>query len=170
MRTRKQTNHEESRLTVVAPPSAPDRADALSAAGRRRVLVVYERCQSAREALREAAELTSAGGELSVVTLAPQADAARCCGPGAGEYNCAVREEAGLELREAREILGPAADRATFKLLIEGRDLPLTTWVAGQGFDLVLLPARRLTLGGNRAARKLRNSSPAEIRVVHQQP
>jgi hypothetical protein len=157
-------------LTVAARPSAPDRADALAAARGRRVLVLYERCRSATAALREAVALTDAGGELAVVTLAPQADPSRCCGPGASEYNCAVREEAGLELREAREILGPAADRATFKVLIERRDLPLTAWGAGQGFDLVLLPARRLTLGGNRAAHKLRRSTSAEIRVVRQQP
>ena len=130
-----------------------------------RVLVVYERCPSATAALREAVELTSAGGELAVVTLAPQADPVRCCGPGPGAYNCAIREEAALELREVREILGPAAERAGFKVLIERRDPPLAAWVAQQGFDLVLLPARRLTFGGNRAARRLRRSG-AEIRVV----
>ncbi|MHB8533052.1 MAG: hypothetical protein ACYDC2_10065 [Solirubrobacteraceae bacterium] len=157
-------------MSVAVPPGAPDSADAPAVARGRRVLVLYERSQSATAALREAAELTSASGELAVVTLAPQADPTRCCGPGAGSYNCAVREEAQLDLREAREILGPAAERAAFKVLIERRDPPLAAYVAEQHFDIVLLPARRLTLGGHRAARKLRTSSAAEIRVVPPQP
>jgi hypothetical protein len=138
----------------------------LAVAGGRRVLVLYERCPSATAALREAVELTSTGGELAVVTLAAQADRARGCGPGPGAYNRAMREEADLELREAREILGPAAERAAFEVLVERRDPPLAAWVAQQGFDLVLLPDRRLTRGGNRAAHKLRRSGAAEIRVV----
>lgn len=166
----KQPNHEEANVSVAVAPSAPDSADAPPVERARRVLVLYERSQSATAALREAAELTSAGGELAVVALAPQADPARCCGPGPGGYNCAIREEAQLDLREAREILGPAAERSTFKVLIERRDPPLAAWVAEQDFDTVLLPARRLTLGGHRAARKLRSSGAKEIRVVPSQP
>jgi hypothetical protein len=164
-------DHEEADVSVLAAPSAPDSAAAAPLARGRRVLVLYERCHNAMAALREAVELTSTGGELAVVTLAPQARPSRCCRGGqAGPYNCAVREEAALELREAREILGPAAERAAFKVLIERRDAALTAWVAEQGFDVVLVPARRLTLGGNRAARKLRSSSAAEVRVVRQEP
>jgi hypothetical protein len=152
---------------VVAVPRGPDSAIARAMPRCPHVLVLYERCRSGAAALREAVELTSGGGELTVVTLAPQARPSRCCGGSqAGPYNCAIREEAALELREAHETLGPAAERAAFKLLIERRDPPLAAWAHEQGFDLVLLPARRLTRGGNRAARRLRSSGAAEIRVV----
>jgi hypothetical protein len=162
-------DYQEAAMAVVAARRAPEVANAPDVARPPRVLVLYEPSARARTALREGAELTSAGGELAVVTLAPQAQPNRCCGPGPGGYNCAVREEAELELREAREILGPAARRATFQTLVERRDPPLAAWVAQQGFDVVLLPARRLTLGGHRAARKLRKTRAAEIRVVGEQ-
>jgi hypothetical protein len=132
--------------------------------------VLYERCPNGTAALREAGELAASDGEVAVLTLAPQARSGGCLRCGAvGPFNRAVREEAVLELHEAREILGSAADRATFKVLVERRDPPLTEWVAGGGFDLVLLPARRLTLGGHSAVRKLRRSSAAEIRVIGEQ-
>jgi hypothetical protein len=157
-------------LSVVALPRGPDSANALARPPCRHVLVLYERCPSGAAALREAVELTSGGGELTVVTLAPQARPSRCCGGSqAGTYNCAIREEAALELREAHEILGSAAERAAFKVLIERRDPPLAAWAGEQCFHLVLLPARRLTRGGNRAARRLRSSIAAEVRVVGRQ-
>jgi hypothetical protein len=157
-------------VNVVAEPSDPGVAIAPMPSGTRRVIVLYERCRSGAATLREAAELAGPDGEVAVVTLAPQARRTGCvrCG-GVGPYNRAIREEAHLELGEAREILGSAADRATFKVLIERRDPPLTTWVSEQGFDVVLLPGRRLTLGGNPIARKLRRTSGPEIRVVGEQ-
>ena len=157
-------------MSTAAAPSTPVSADAAAIGNRRRVLVLYERCRTATAALREAAELAGPDGAVAVVTLAPQARRAGCIRCGAvGPYNRAIREEAQLELREAREILGSAAERATFKVLIERRDPSLLTWVAERGFDLVLVPARRLTLGGNPSARKLRRMSGAEIRVVGKQ-
>jgi hypothetical protein len=132
-----------------------------------RTLVLFERGRCGAVALRRAAELTAASDvELTVVTLAPQAAPNRCCGPGVQPFNCAVREEAELELREARDMLGPGADRTTFKVLVEDRDPPLAVWVAERAFDLVLLPAHRLRPGGHRAARKLRRSTAADVRVV----
>jgi hypothetical protein len=165
----KGAHHEEADMSVAATPSTPVSADTSAIGNGRRVLVLYERGHTATAALREAAQLTSAGGELTVVTLAPQAAPNRCCGPGPVGYNCAIREEAELELREARDILGRAARRATFRTLTERRDPPLAAWVAEQDFDTVLLPARRLTLGGHGAVRKLRRSR-AKIRVVRQRP
>jgi hypothetical protein len=132
-----------------------------------RVLVVYEPVRGGRAALREAAELTEAGGWLSVVTLAPQARPLRCCkGGGAGPYNHAVRQAAETELREAREILGAAAARATCRVLRGCPDPPVAAWVSEHAIGVVLLPSYRLTLGGGRLAKDLRRATSAEVRLV----
>jgi len=133
-----------------------------------RVLVVFESCRTGTAALREAAELANAGSELSVVTLAPLANPRQCCrgGGAAGPYNCAMRDEAEAELREARQLLGTVAGRATFTVLVGCPEPPLGAWVSEHGFDLVLLPTRRLTLGGGRVARRLRKATTAEVRLI----
>ncbi|HXR29253.1 MAG TPA: hypothetical protein VN772_06705 [Solirubrobacteraceae bacterium] len=132
-----------------------------------RVAVVFERGAAGTAALREAAELANAGRELAVVTLAPQARPARWGRAGGeGPYNVAIREEAELELREAREMLGSVASRATFKMLAGCPQPPLASWVAQLGFGLVLLPHHRLTPGGNPFARSLRKETSAEVRLV----
>jgi hypothetical protein len=132
-----------------------------------RVAVVFERSNAGAAALREAAELANAGRELSVVTLAPQARPARWGRAGGeGPYNIAVRQEAQLELREARDILGSVADRATFDVLAGCPQPPLASWVAQHGFGLVLLPHQRLTLGGNPFAKSLMKETSAEVRLV----
>ncbi len=133
----------------------------------RRVAVVFERSNAGTAALREAAELANAGRELSVVTLAPQARPPSWGrAGGTGPYNIAIREEAELELREARDILGSVASRATFKMLAGCPQPPLASWVAQHGFGLVLLPHHRLTPGGNLFARSLRKETSAEVRLV----
>jgi hypothetical protein len=140
------------------------RADA-GAAGR--VAVVFERGDAGTAALREAAELANAGRELSVVTLAPQARPARWGRAGGeGPYNIAIREEAKLELREARDILGSVAGRATFTMLAGCPQPPLASWVAQRAFGLVLLPHHRLTPGGNYFAKSLRKETSAEVRLI----
>jgi len=132
-----------------------------------RVLVVFESGRSGAAALRVGAELAEAGSGLSVVTLAPQARPLRCCGGGgAGPYNCAVRAEADMELREARELLGAEFKRAMFTVLVGHPDPPLVAWVAEHEFDVVLLPSHRLTLRGGRLARCLRRATAAEVRLV----
>lgn len=132
-----------------------------------RVAVVFERSDQGAAALREAAELANAGRELSVVTLAPQARAPLWGrAGGTGPYNVAMREEAELELREAREILGSVAGRATFDVLAGCPQPPLASWVAQHRFGLVLLPHHRLTPGGNFFARSLRKETSAEVRLV----
>ncbi|MGA2320909.1 MAG: universal stress protein [Solirubrobacteraceae bacterium] len=132
-----------------------------------RVAVVFQRSNAGTAVLREAAELANAGRELSVVTLAPQARPARWGRAGGeGPYNIAVREEAELELQEARDILGSVASRATFKVLAGCPQPPLASWVAQHGFALVLLPHHRLTPGGNSFARSLRKETSAEVRLV----
>jgi Universal stress protein family len=139
-----------------------------SAAGApQRVAVVFERSDAGTAALREAAELAGAGSELSVVTLAPQARPPSWGrAGGTGPYNIAIKQEAELELREAREMLGSVASRATFKVLAGSPQPPLARWVAQQGFGLVLLPHHRLTPGGNFFARSLRRETSAEVRLV----
>jgi hypothetical protein len=131
------------------------------------VLVVFEEGRGGAAALREAAELAGGGAELSVVTLAPQAKPFKCCGGGGpGPYNCAVRDQAEDELRQARSLLGSLAERATFTLLVGTPAPPLAEWSATRGFDVILLPAPRLARGGGRQARALRRASRAEIRLV----
>jgi len=139
---------------------------AREAAGATRVLVVFEQGRAGAAALREAAELAVSGAELHVVTLAPQARPSRCCGPGPGPYNCAVREGAEEELHDARENLGSTAQRATFTTLVGCPDPPLAAWAAEHAFDLILLPAHRLTRGGNRLANSLRRATAADVRLV----
>jgi hypothetical protein len=132
-----------------------------------RVAVVFERSDAGTAALREAAELANAGRELSVVTLAPQArPPVWGRAGGTGPYNIAIREEAELELREARDILGSVASRATFEVLAGCPQPRLASWVAQHGFGLVLLPHRRLTPGGNPFAQSLRKETSAEVRLV----
>lgn len=132
-----------------------------------RVLVVFEGGRGGAAALREAAELAAAGAELAVVTLAPQATPFKCCGGGGpGPYNCAVRDEADAELRQARSLLGSLAGRTTFATLVGTPAPPLAEWSAKQAFDLILLPAHRLARGGGRLARELRRETPAEVRLV----
>jgi hypothetical protein len=132
-----------------------------------RVAAVFEHGSAGCAALREAAELASGGRDLWVVTLAPQAQPP-CCGraTGTGPYNIAIMEEAALELREAREILGSVASRATFQVLAGCPQPPLASWVGEHGFGLVLLPRHRLTAGGNPFARSLRKKTSAEVRLV----
>jgi hypothetical protein len=132
-----------------------------------RVAVVFERGNSGAAALREAAELANAGRELTVVALAPQARTPGCCrAGGTGPYNVAIKEEAKLELREARDILGSVARRASFQMLSGCPQPPLASWVAQAGFGLVLLPHHRLTRRGNPFAKSLRKETSAEVRLV----
>src|ERR1700681_1557165 len=127
-----------SRLGVTATrPTIPgDRGATAAPPGR--VLVVFEPGRTGTAALREAAELAEAGSELSVVTLAPQARPLRWCGGGGGGADhCAVRDEAQMELRQARGLLGSAARRATFTTLRGCPEPPLAAWVAEHAFDLI---------------------------------
>jgi Universal stress protein family len=150
--------HEESgeRSRDARPPGA-----------NRRVLAVFEPGRSGEATLREAAELAEAGCELSVVTLAPQARPSRCCGKGGtGPYNIAVREEAEIELRQARDILGAKARRASFTVLVGQPSPPLAAWAQEHAFDLILLPSHPFTRGGNRYAKAVRVAVSAEVRLV----
>ncbi len=133
---------------------------------RRRVLVVLGPGRGGERALHQACELSARGADLSVVSLAPQADPSRCCGPGPGPYNCAVREEAADELRAAREMLGAHGARADYRTLIGTPAPPLARWAAARDFDLVLIPGHRTTLRGGREARTLRRVTGAEIRIT----
>ncbi len=139
---------------------------AASAAGPCRVLVVYEEGRRGAAALREAAELASAGAELAVVTLAPQPRPMKCCGGGGvGPYNCAVRDAAEEELLQARSLLGSLARRASFQMRVGAPRPPLAQWSAQQSFDVILLPD---TFGrrGGQLGRELRTATDAEIRFI----
>jgi hypothetical protein len=132
-----------------------------------RVLVVYSEGRLGEAALREGAELAAAGADLVVVTLAPQAKTLKCCkGGGAGPYNCAIREVAKDELRQARELLGSLAARTHYTTLKGTPFPPLAEWSAAQGFDVVILVRERFSRGGGRLARELRAASDADVRLV----
>jgi hypothetical protein len=150
------------------PTPVEGSVDGDSASGAaRRVAVVFERSDAGSAALREAAELANAGCDLSVVTLAPQAKSPLWGrAGGTGPYNVAIREEAELELREAREMLGSVASRATFDVLAGSPQPPLASWVSQHGFGLVLLPHHRLTPRGNFFAKSLYKDTSAEVRLV----
>jgi hypothetical protein len=133
------------------------------------VAVLFEPGRTGTAALEEASTFAAASGsELTVVVTAPQAPQPRCCGASPDAYNCAVRDEAASELREAAHLLPDTAQSTRFTLLVEGRDPPLRAWVAQHGFELVLLPARRRLLRspGHPALRKLRRVVGASVRLV----
>jgi len=150
------------------PAGALDDRDRFTARRPARALVLFEPTPSGAAVLREAAQLSGAGTDVTVVTLAPQAVAARCCqrGPGVEVLNCVVRDEAEGELCQAREMLGAVADNVTFRTLVGKQDPPLGSWAAAQAFDLILLPSRRLSLGGHPLARRLRRATKTELRLV----
>jgi Universal stress protein family len=154
-----------SRLSTNPAKGLVDNAPAFGDGAARRIAVVFERGNAGAAALREAAERANAGAQLSVVTLAPQARAVRRAG-GEGPYNIAIHDEAQLELREARDLLGSVATRATFDVLSGCPQPPLASWVAQHGFDLVVLPRQRLTPGGNHFAKSLRRETSAEVLLV----
>jgi hypothetical protein len=143
-------------------------SDAIRSAGKR-VVVLYEPGRTGSAALDLAGRLVGDDGfVLTVVGVAPQ-DTRICCGAGSAiDYNRAVCQAADAELRRARELLGPAGNRASFKLLVEDRNPPLAAWIDAAGFDVVLLPARRRPLRSAKhpAADQLRRSTSAEVCIV----
>lgn len=160
-------NVEESVFQILDEESSDGSTRMQRPGAARRVLAVFEPGHAGEATLREAAELAQAGCELSVVTLAPQASPSRCCGKGGtGPYNIAVREEAEIELRHARDTLGATAGRTTLAVLVGHPSPPLTAWAAERAFDLILLPSHRFTRGGNSYAAAIRRATSAEVRLV----
>jgi nucleotide-binding universal stress UspA family protein len=134
-----------------------------------RIAVLFESGRRGATALDRAADLAArSGSELTVFVLAPQAPALRGCVPSAAAYNGAVMDAAAADLRDAARLLD-APDAATrFKILVEGFDPPLKTWLAEGGFDTVVLPARRRVVRarGHPASRQLRRIVGCSVRVV----
>ncbi len=88
-----------------------------------RVLVIFENSSNGAAALAQAAEFTNTSrSALTVVTPAPQQECTRCCDPSAEPFDATVREDTQRDPRAARELAGPAADRAVFKILVGGSD------------------------------------------------
>lgn len=144
------------------------KSDATSPAGKR-VVVLYEPGRAGSAALDLARRLVGDdGAALTIVSVAPQ-DRRICCGAGSAiDFNRAVCETAGEDLRQARELLGPVGGRASFKLLVQDKDPPLAAWIAARDFDVVLLPSRRHLLRGAKhpAADRLRRSTSADVRIL----
>jgi hypothetical protein len=132
-----------------------------------RVLALYEPGRSGEATLAQAARLIEQMAAVAtVVTLAPQDTHPPHCAVYADAYNDGVRDEAAAELDRARVLLGAAADRARYEVLVDGRDPPLETRAA-HGFDLVLLPSRpSLSRRRARTCRRLRASTDAEVRLI----
>jgi hypothetical protein len=134
-----------------------------------RVVVVYEHGRSGAAALDAARQLIESDGPaLTVAAVAPQDRAMWCGATSAMDFNSAVQAAAREELDEARELIRPWAALAAFKLLVEGQDPPLPVWISDRGFDVVLLPARGLTVRRARhpAAAELRRKTAADVRVI----
>jgi nucleotide-binding universal stress UspA family protein len=135
-----------------------------------RVLVVYERSRAGNAVIDQARELANRNdATLTVVGVAPQAPSGPRCGNSALEYNDVVAESVAQDLDEARQRLGPAAERARFVLLIEGAEPSLVRFATDGGFDLVLLPGHRRPLRSGAhhpEADRLKVSGGAEIRIV----
>ena len=149
-------------------PASSEPVEALTGRGpARRVLVVYSAGPSCAAALREGAELVASGAKLTVVSLVPLSKSARCCkGNGAGPYNCAIQDVAREELDDARRILGSLAERTNFTTLSGMPRPPLSDWIREQGFDTVIVPKDRFSLGGGRVARELRAAQVAGLRLA----
>jgi hypothetical protein len=131
------------------------------------ILVLFEDSANGAAALRRAAEAAgSVDGALVVVTLAGQDPNNCCCGPSPYAFNRAVREAASEDLDRARMLLGGQAEGVTFRLLAGQPEPPLASWVNDRRFDIVFVPRRRLAPGGHWAARTLRRSTAADVRLV----
>lgn len=136
-------------------------------ASRRRALVVYCAGGAAAAVLNEAATLAACGAELLLVALAPQAEPLRCCkGGGAGPYNCAVRDAAAEELREARACLSPLAAHADFTMLLGDPVREIARLSTEQPLDVIVVPGQRLARGGSSLARALRRQTDVDVRAI----
>jgi len=134
-----------------------------------RVLVLYERGRNGEAALAAAAEFVtgSAAARITVVTLAPQDADPGACVVYTEPFNAAVREQASLELSEARSMLAALEQAAAYESLGAQRDAVARRLALGSGWHLVLVPARglryRLPFG---AGRRLRRAARCEVRIV----
>jgi hypothetical protein len=144
-------------------------SDEANIVGHTRVVVLYEHGRSGAAALDAARRLlVNDGPALRVAAVAPQDRAMWCGAASAVDFNSAVQAAVSDELDEARELIRPWAVLAVFKLLVEGQDPPLPTWISDRGFDVVLLPARGATVRRPRhpAAAELRGKTAADVRVI----
>lgn len=133
------------------------------------VLVLCEHGGAGAAAIEFARELARDDHvAVTVVGVAPQAPSGSRCGNSATEFNDAVAESVVQDLERAREQLGRAAERASFRLLVEGAPPSLAQFAAAGRFDLVLLPARRRPLRAayHPQAKRLGEVAGAEIRIV----
>ena len=134
-----------------------------------RVLVLCEHGRAGAAAIDFARELARHDHvTVTVVGVAPQAPSGSRCGNSATEFNDAVADSVVQDLEQAREQLGPAADRASFRLLVEGAPPSLAQFAAEGRFDLVLLPAHRRPLRAayHPQAKRLGQLPGADIRIV----
>jgi hypothetical protein len=155
-------------MQVEAAAGAIDWREGRQAPQPARVLVLYEPGPRGIAALHQAAELGGPDTQLTVVALAPQSEQPRCCarGPSVEVVNCVVRDEVERDLRAARELLAQHGPRVRCRSLVGGQDPPLADWAAGEGFDVIVLPARRLSVAGHPWARRLARATKAELRIA----
>jgi len=133
----------------------------------RAVLALFESGARGAAALRDASDFAQrTGARLVVATLVWQQGRLRCCGgPSPNVIACAIREDATASLREARQLLGAAGDRAEFHVVAGEPRPPLCSWVTAAGVDTVFIPRHRLARRGHWAARKLRTEA-VDVRLV----
>ena len=134
-----------------------------------RVLVLCEHSRAGTAAIEFARELAeNEHVSVTVVGVAPQAPSGSRCGNSATEFNDAVADSVVQDLERARAQLGPVAERACFRLLVEGVPPSLSQLATDGGFDLVLLPAHRRPMRAayHPEAKRLEQVPGAEIRIV----
>jgi nucleotide-binding universal stress UspA family protein len=134
----------------------------------KRVLVVFEPARSGAAALDLARELAEChGATLTIVSVAPQGMSGARCGNSALDYNLSVQDSVARDLDHARAWLEEMGVRASYELLLDGAS-PSLDELAAEGFDLVLLPARRrlMRAPGHPAERGLRRATGLEVQVV----
>ena len=125
-----------------------------------RVLALVAPGRHGDDAVHHARALSaSQPAQLTVAARAPAASGPRC-GTSILDFNAAVAQAAGEDLRRARALLG---DGPRYVLIREGDDRALSEFVAKEGIELVLLPGRRRR---HPQAQRLRERTSAEVRVV----
>ena len=134
----------------------------------KRVPVVFEPARGGAAALELGRELAEChGAALTVVSIAPQGMSGARCGNSALDYNLAVQDSVARDLDHVRAWFEEVGVRASYELLLDGAS-PSLDDLAAEGFDLVLLPARRrlMRAPGHPAAAGLRRATSADVQVV----
>ncbi|HLW95605.1 MAG TPA: hypothetical protein VKS25_09525 [Solirubrobacteraceae bacterium] len=105
------------------------------------VLVVFRERRGGRRAIAAA---LAREGPLTVLAIAPRRELRGNCIIYTGALDDAIDEAAERDLRDAREILGDRAERATFVLLATRSNGDVAEWALRAGVRRAIVAPRRL--------------------------